>query len=109
MPFFSPRLFFLPCIAQKSLSLLSELFRLQGNKRLPKGTGNSFSSKSHPPTHAAVSTAPSKSCRAALGCQQPVAFLTLGSPFISGETRKKSASENLGCLEQFNGKLPTQK
>lgn len=29
----------LSCITQKSLSFLFELFRLQGNKRLPKGTG----------------------------------------------------------------------
>lgn len=55
------QMLFPPCIAQKSLSPLSELFRLQGNKRLPKGTGNSSSSPSRPPTHAAVCTAPSKS------------------------------------------------
>jgi len=103
--FFSPSSPF-PCIAQKSLSLLSELFRLQGNKRLPKGTGNSFSSKSHPPTHAAVSTAPSKSCRAALGCQQPVALLTRGSPFISGETREKSASETWAVWNSLMASFP---
>lgn len=78
------------CITQKSLSLLSELFRLQGKRDCQKALETASAPRATLPRTLQFLLLRARAAGLCWGCQQTVVFLTLGSPFISGETGEKT-------------------
>lgn len=81
------------CITQKSLSLLSELFRLQGKRDCQKALETASASRATLPRTLQFLLLRARAAGLCWGCQQTVVFLTPGWPFISGETGGKNTSE----------------